>query len=207
MHESDLGAAMSAAKKNLMTPAKRGAFIASIAPAAQQTAAQFGVPASVTIAQAILESSDRFGNWGQSQLALQANNFFGIKARRADDYAEFRTAEFRNGHRRAELARFRKFPSESACFAAHAELLAGLERYRPAMAEADDPFVFAARLGPSNLGGCGYSTNPEYAKELASLITEFRLTRYDVKAAVPVSGTRGESHRDSETRAATAAKS
>jgi len=50
-------------------------FIASIAEAAVESADRTGVPASVTIAQAILESY-----WGSSRLAHDANNFFGIKA-------------------------------------------------------------------------------------------------------------------------------
>ncbi len=148
------------------------AFIARIAPAAQMGAAQTGVPASVTIAQAILESG-----WGESKLAKQANNFFGIKARRADDYAEFKTEEFRNGISGKELARFRKFSTEAQCFAAHASLLSQSERYMPAMAEADDPFVFAAELKD-----CGYSTDPGYASKLVALITTFHLSeKYDAK--------------------------
>ena len=155
-----------------MTRQDQLAFIARVAPAAQQSAAQAGVPASITIAQAILESG-----WGESGLAKQANNFFGIKARRADDYAEFQTTEFRNGIAAKELARFRKFASEAQCFGAHAALLSESERYRPAMADADDPFVFAAKLYE-----CGYSTDPGYAKKLAGLITDFHLRDYDVKA-------------------------
>jgi flagellum-specific peptidoglycan hydrolase FlgJ len=154
------------------------AFIARIAPAAQMGAVQTGVPASITIAQAILESG-----WGDSGLAKQANNFFGIKARRADDYAEFKTTEIRNGVAGKELARFRKFASEAQCFTAHASLLSQSKRYRPAMADADDPFVFAAKLYE-----CGYSTDPSYPKELASLITEFHLLDYDVKSPAAGAG-------------------
>src|SRR4029077_1102180 len=50
-------------------------FIGSIAEAAVESADATGVPASVTIAQAILESY-----WGSSRLAREANNYFGIKA-------------------------------------------------------------------------------------------------------------------------------
>src|SRR5262249_55348180 len=51
------------------------AFLYATAPAARTAEQQTGVPASVTVAQAILES-----DWGRSQLAVQANNYFGIKA-------------------------------------------------------------------------------------------------------------------------------
>ena len=86
------------------------------------------------------------------------------------------TVEFKNGKAGAEKARFRRFATEALCFAAHAKLLSQTARYRPAMADADDPFVFAARIAE-----CGYSTDPGYAKKLADLITEFKLGGYDVK--------------------------
>jgi LysM repeat protein len=52
-------------------------FILSIAPGARQSQRETGVPASVTLAQAILES-----DWGRSKLSAEANNLFGIKALR-----------------------------------------------------------------------------------------------------------------------------
>src|SRR4029450_3062974 len=55
------------------TPQER--FISSIGEAAVRSADDTGVPASVTIAQAILESY-----WGSSRLAREQNNYFGIKA-------------------------------------------------------------------------------------------------------------------------------
>lgn len=57
-----------------MTRQEQIDFIEKLAPAAQESARRFGVPASVTLAQAILES-----RWGQSGLAREGNNFFGIK--------------------------------------------------------------------------------------------------------------------------------
>jgi len=150
------------------------AFIAQIAPLAQASQAKYGVPASVTIAQAILES-----RWGESLLTVKCNNFFGIKARAGEDYCEFHTTEFRNGpggkkEARRELARFRKFRSAQESFDRHAQLLASLGRYQAAMAVASDPLVFAARLQQ-----CGYATDPQYAVKLADLIGDFDLTQYD----------------------------
>ena len=51
------------------------AFLDATGQGARDAAFQTGVPASVTVAQAILES-----DWGRSQLAQAANNYFGIKA-------------------------------------------------------------------------------------------------------------------------------
>ena len=59
---------------------------------------RYSVPASVTLAQCILESG-----WGQSRLAREANNFFGIKAEhlgQPDTYREFLTAEYVHGSAR-----------------------------------------------------------------------------------------------------------
>jgi flagellum-specific peptidoglycan hydrolase FlgJ len=157
-----------------VTPKDQLAFISLIAPLAQASQKQYRIPASVTIAQAIDESG-----WGQSQLSTKANNFFGIKARQSvDKYTQFNTEEFEKGQPVKELAKFRVFNSLKDCFEAHARLLACTDRYRPAMADADDPFVFAPRLKE-----CGYSTDPEYAKKLAALITDFRLTQYDASDA------------------------
>jgi len=146
-------------------------FIARVAPWAQMSQSKYGVPASIVIAQAILES-----NWGQSLLAAQANNFFGIKDSRIanDGYVEFKTTEILKGIPRRILARFEKFNDAQRSFDCHGRLLGTLPRYQKAMADSDDPFVFAARLYE-----CGYSTDPAYPQKLASLITEFRLGEYD----------------------------
>src|SRR6266566_2541870 len=146
------------------------AFIAQIAPLAQQSHKRFGVPASVVIAQAILESG-----WGQSVLSRYAQNFFGIKSPQdAGQYVEFQTKEFENGQPVQEIAKFRRFDTQQSCFDVHALLLTR-KRYEPAMADADDPLVFASRLQD-----CGYSTDPEYAKKLVALITGFKLRKYDL---------------------------
>jgi len=146
-------------------------FIESIAPAAQASHKAHGVPASVIMAQAILESA-----WGQSALTRVAHNYFGIKnsPRWKDGYAQFLTTEFVGGKKKVEKADFEFFPTPAACFDAHGELLSTLERYRPAMNDADDPLVFAARLQD-----CGYATDPQYAKKVVKLITDFKLTRFD----------------------------
>ena len=157
---------------------KQNAFLKSAVPAAVLAQQKWGVPASVTIAQAILESG-----WGQSALAKQANNFFGIKAAASAapaSYAEFTTDEFIDGRRVRELAKFARYATPAASFDAHATLLALTSRYKPAMAFCGDPLRFL-----SELHLCGYSTNPNYAADLQKLITEFDLTQYDIKPDGP----------------------
>jgi flagellum-specific peptidoglycan hydrolase FlgJ len=152
----------------------------AVVPAAQASAKTFGVPASVTLAQWVFESS-----WGTSKLALQANNFFGIKARQGnlpDSYVEMPTAEYEAGKRVIIEAHFRKYESAIESFDDHAFLLAESPRYKPAMDAAKDPAKFAQMLQ-----ACGYSTNPNYAAELVDAIRDYNLTEYDIMPATPAS--------------------
>jgi len=151
-------------------------FLARVIPAAQASQAKYGIPASVTIAQAILESG-----WGASKLAITCNNYFGIKARIRDgkpieDYADFRTTEYFGKTPTSVVAKFRKFRSTAECFVRHAELIGTSKRYRPAMAVTNDPLAFALQLQL-----CGYCTDPDYASDLAGLIRQWDLTQYDNK--------------------------
>lgn len=158
--------------------AEQNAFLKMAVPAAQYTHKTYGVPASITIAQAILESG-----WGRSSLARECNNFFGVKAEHnaaPGSYEEFPTTEFVDGARVSIDAAFAKYPSPTLGFAAHARLLALAPRYRAAMAVASEPERFAQQLQ-----ACGYSTNPFYAQSLMQLVKEFDLTQYDIQPDPP----------------------
>ena len=147
-------------------------FLKNVVPAAIATEREYGVPASITIAQAIAESG-----WGKSALAKQANNFFGIKAvanAAPEDYAEFMTDEFVDGRDVKQMARFARYATPTDSFLAHARLLATARRYQPAMAVRRNAGNFAVAIQH-----CGYSTNPNYAVNLMKLVTEFDLTQYD----------------------------
>lgn len=159
--------------------AEQNAFFAKTVPAAQYSQRSFGVPASITLAQAVLESG-----WGRSRLAVECNNYFGIKAAHnaaPDTYEEFHTAEFENGKKVVVLADFLRFPSVALGFGAHGRLLALAPRYRPAMALRNDPARFADALYT-----CGYSTNFFYSRSLIALVNEFDLTQYDREPEPPV---------------------
>ncbi len=153
----------------------RQAFIARVAPAAKASQAKVGVPASVTIAQAIVESG-----WGQSQLTRRAHNYFGIKCttKRSPTQAgcvAMATAEYVRGRRVTVVERFRAYSSATGSFEDHARLLAS--RYRSAMAVTANPEAFARRLQSS-----GYATDPRYAATLIAVMRQYRLDRYDTGA-------------------------
>lgn len=163
--------------------AAQSEFMRVVVPAAQYSQRRFGVPASVTIAQAILESG-----WGRSDLATHCGNYFGIKAgahATPDTYEEFPTTEYVNGAPLHEMARFVRYPNASLCFGAHARLLACAPRYAPAMAARNDPAEFAQRLQ-----ACGYSTNPDYAHLLDVLMHDYDLTQYDLTPEPPAQAER-----------------
>lgn len=159
-------------------------FLKSAVPAAQASQRATGVPASITLAQAILESG-----WGQSKLARVAFNFFGVKATHLDNpetYVEMPTTEDSHGSVSHILAKFERYASPAESFAAHAALLANSQRYQPAMAVCHDPAKFALQLQQ-----CGYSTLENsyglkiYAARLMSLVQEFDLTQYDLQPDPP----------------------
>ncbi len=76
--------------------AQQNEFFQMAVPAALESQRATGVPASITLAQAIFESG-----WGQTGLAKKAFNFFGIKAgqhKTPSGYIELPTHEVINGH-------------------------------------------------------------------------------------------------------------
>lgn len=152
-----------------MATATQLAWLKTMVCPAQMSASKWGVPASVTLAQCILESA-----WGQSQLARRCNNYFGVKALPDEDYCEFSTNEVIQGRTVRELARFAVYPSAIESFNAHARLLATLTRYATAMKYASRVVTFCSALRT-----CGYSTDPAYAIRLLDLIDEFNLEHYD----------------------------
>lgn len=149
------------------------AFIKRLAPYAQTLQAQYQVLPSITLAQAILES-----DWGNSTLAKDYHNLFGIKD---DDPANSRllkTQEYQDGKWVTVEARFRVYPSDQASMKAHALLLVNGPRWNPHLydrvRQATD-FATAAKA----LQSAGYATDPTYADKLIRLIKTYDLSRYD----------------------------
>lgn len=70
-------------------------FVSQVAPAAQREQKKYGIPASITIAQAGLESQ-----WGNSRLGNKYNNLFGMKASKGEDRVRMYTVENINGKQR-----------------------------------------------------------------------------------------------------------
>jgi hypothetical protein len=160
------------ALKNLSAAEQQQAFLDATAQAARAAALQTGVPASVTVAQAILES-----DWGRSQLAQSANNYFGIKATSSlgnDGVVWMPTLEYdASGELYDTVSPFRAYKTLTDSLTDHDRLLLAT-RYSTAMQVANDPRQFAQELYAA-----GYSTDPAYADKLISLMDRYDLYRLD----------------------------
>lgn len=155
-----------------MTPAQ---FVAASAQGARVSQREFGVPASVTIAQMILESG-----WGKSMLATTDRNFFGMKCFSKGSIASgcriHTTSECRaSGSCYRTEARFRVYTSVTNSVRDHGQLLATSPRYRPAFAFSDNPDRFAEEIHKA-----GYATDPEYAHKLQQIMKQYNLYQYDL---------------------------
>ena len=148
------------------------AFIAEVAPGAIATQREYGVPAAVTIAQAILESG-----WGQSYLASTDHNLFGMKGRGPAGSDALPTQEYENGQWVNTVALFRVYDNYSQSIADHGQLLATSGYYKRAMADGTNANAFANALTGV------YATDPTYGSKLISLMTDYDLYQYDATPA------------------------
>jgi hypothetical protein len=146
---------------------QKDAFLAIAVGPARASQKATGVPASVTLAQAIIESG-----WGKSHMG-DAWNFFGIKAHGDEPFVVVRTREVVNGKDVFVNAKFRRFASMEDCFREHGRFLRTNPRYAPAFRTADaEEFARA-------IHAAGYATDPHYSDALIGIIRENDLTQYD----------------------------
>lgn len=148
-------------------------FLNKLSPRAQEIQAEHGILTSITLAQAILES-----DWGQSGLAQEGNNLFGVKGKAPQPMVTMTTKEFVDGKFIEIKANFRKYKDWNESLDAHAELfLKGTswnkDKYNGVIA-ADD-----YKKAAQELQSAGYATDPDYAEKLISIIERYDLDLYD----------------------------
>ncbi|MFT5765749.1 MAG: LysM repeat protein [Saprospiraceae bacterium] len=162
------------------TPA-REAYIARFKEVAISEMERTGVPASIKLAQGILESGD-----GNSTLARKANNHFGIKCHSTwngktyyiedDDYDE-------NG--KLTKSCFRVYKNADASYIAHSEFLRDPnKRYRYG-------FLFSLpvtdyKAWARGLKQAGYATSPTYAEKLIRVVEASELYRFDKMSSIDI---------------------
>ncbi|CAN5373315.1 glucosaminidase domain-containing protein [soil metagenome] len=131
----------------------------------------FKVPASITMAQGMLESDN-----GNSALAVYANNHFGIKCH-TDWTGDTYTADDD-----AQNECFRKYPSVYESFADHSKFLKNRDRY----AALFNLKVTDYKGWAKGLKAAGYATDPRYAERLIDIIERYKLYAYDKEQAIPI---------------------
>nr|WP_232525589.1 SH3 domain-containing protein [Lactiplantibacillus plantarum] len=132
---------------------------------------KYQVLPSVTAAQAILESG-----WGQSQLATEGNNLFGIKGSYQGQSIYFPTQEWDGSQYITIQDAFRKYPNWSASVEDHGAFLVVNPRYSNLIGVTD------YRRVASLLQQDGYATAPTYASSLISIIEYNKLHEWDQEA-------------------------
>lgn len=139
-------------------------YITLYAPAAMQSMKTYGIPASIKLAQGILESGS-----GNGTLCRTANNHFGIKCK--DEW----TGETVSHTDDAPNECFRKYKSAMDSYNDHSEFLAHRVYYKDLFTLDKSDYTAWAR----GLKKAGYATDPKYPSKLISIIERYRLYEYD----------------------------
>ncbi len=147
-------------------------FLNSIHDGALNGWRQYGVLPSVTAAQAILESG-----WGQSGLATQGHNLFGIKGSYNGHSITMPTREVYGGRSVYINDAFRAYANNNESVQDHGRFLAVNSRYHNLLWQTD--YRTVTRLIQAD----GYATDPYYASSLNAVIERYGLTAWDREVA------------------------
>ena len=137
-------------------------YIKKYHPLAQQQQKMHGIPASITLAQGLLESQ-----CGESRLAKVGNNHFGIKCNGWTGDTILKDDDKINDC-------FRRYSRAEDSFSDHSAFLKR-KRYAPLFNLKKDDYAAWART----LKKCGYATDPAYPDKLIRLIETYQLYKYD----------------------------
>jgi LysM repeat protein len=124
----------------------------------------FNIPASITLAQGMLESAN-----GNSDLAVYANNHFGIKCHNEWSGPTF----IKDDDAKDEC--FRKYPTALDSYTDHSNFLKTRSRYAPLFELKRTDYKGWAK----GLHKVGYATDPKYTRRLLTLIEDYQLFKYD----------------------------
>ena len=149
----------------------RQAYIEKYSALAVSEMQRTGVPASITLAQGIVESGA-----GQSPLAVYANNHFGIKC-----HNDWTGKKYYKDDEQVQEC-FRAYASVEESYRAHSDFLRARDRYKGLFDLDPTDYKGWAR----GLKRAGYATDPAYATKLIDLIEDFGLDRFDRDVAVEV---------------------
>ena len=184
-----LSAAFIANAQNSSVKERTEAYINNYKDLAIQEMLRTGVPASIKLAQGILESQ-----FGESPLAKNANNHFGIKCK--TEWTGEKT--YQDDDARGEC--FRVYTSASESYRDHSDFL----KTRP-------HYAFLFKLDPTDFSGwayglkrAGYATNKTYPEKLLRVIEDYQLQQYTVQGIALLNDKKGSTTEPIETNAALA---
>jgi flagellum-specific peptidoglycan hydrolase FlgJ len=141
-------------------------YIDNYSKIAKEEMVQYGIPASITLAQGILESGA-----GRSALSKKSNNHFGIKCHKG-------WTGQRVFHDDDELQEcFRKYKDPKYSFRDHSLFLTQRTRYEGLFAYKKNDYKSWAK----GLRKAGYATDPKYPQKLINIIETYQLYSYDVE--------------------------
>lgn len=139
-------------------------YVQSYYPMAVEQMEKHGIPASITLAQALLE-----GGAGRSDLVQEANNHFGVKA---DKRWQGKTySKWDNG----KWCKFRVYKNTRESYEDHSKFLLSNSRYDFLFKLRKDDYKGWAR----GLKKAGYAEDPQYPTKLINLIEKYGLYKYD----------------------------
>jgi len=139
------------------------AYIAKYSAIAQDEMRQYRIPASITLAQGILESGS-----GKGRLSVEANNHFGIKCHGWTGAKIYHDDD-------ASQECFRKYNDSKYSFRDHSIFLTGRTRYSKLFELEIDDYKGWAK----GLRNAGYATDKKYPQKLIGLIERYQLDRFD----------------------------
>lgn len=147
----------------LKVPTTTDEYISRFAEIAKTEMRKSKIPASITLAQGILESGS-----GKGRLSVEANNHFGIKC-----HGWSGAKMYHDDDRSQEC--FRKYKKPKSSYEDHSEFLTGRKRYANLFKLKPDDYKAWAR----GLRAAGYATDRKYPQKLISLIERYKLYEYD----------------------------
>jgi len=150
--------------KELDVHTRMKVYVLQYAEMAQKEMKKYGIPASITLAQGLLESQA-----GMGQLAVKSNNHFGIKCHKGWRGATVLHDDDAKGEC------FRKYKKVEQSYRDHSEFLSKRTRYSDLFKMKKRDYVSWAH----GLKKAGYATDPQYAYKLISLIERYELWQFD----------------------------
>jgi len=140
-------------------------YVDNFSDFAQDEMRKYGIPASITLAQGILESGS-----GNGRLAVEANNHFGIKCH------DWTGAKIYHDDDAAQEC-FRKYNNVKYSYRDHSLFLTTRKRYMDLFRLGKDDYKRWAK----GLKKAGYATDSRYPQKLISLIERYELYKYDAE--------------------------